>query len=180
MIEWIHRVVFKEMQELMRTARANYGVDPLAFLMIYLASVPFFYYSIFRMVRALARKLKNEIMLWSTIFLASTVAPFLYVLFFGKNLPWWMYGFIAMLIGQGVYSLVRMTKRQTSVDQPPRLLDGITAKSPGEEAIGVTLNAEADLFPNALLEGSRTITEIVPAGNPVVIAGSVSAKPAQT
>jgi hypothetical protein len=81
MIEWIHRVVFGGVQGLMRTARANYGVDPLVFIIIYLASVPFFYYSIFRMVRALARKLKNDVMLWSTIFLASTVAPFLYVLF---------------------------------------------------------------------------------------------------
>jgi hypothetical protein len=67
MIEWIHRVVFGGIQELMRTARANYGVDPLAFLSIYLASVPFFYYSIFRMVRALARKSKNEVMLWNTV-----------------------------------------------------------------------------------------------------------------
>ena len=42
----------------MQAARANYGVDPVAFLVIYLVSVPFFYYSIFRMVRALARKLQ--------------------------------------------------------------------------------------------------------------------------
>jgi hypothetical protein len=27
------------------------------------------------------------------------------VLFFGRNLPWWVYGIIALLIGQGVFSL---------------------------------------------------------------------------
>jgi hypothetical protein len=25
---------------------------------------------------------------------------------FGRNLPWWVYGIIAVLVGQGVYSLV--------------------------------------------------------------------------
>jgi len=34
------------------------------------------------------------------------VAPFLYVLLFGRNLPWWVYGILALLIGQGVFSLV--------------------------------------------------------------------------
>jgi hypothetical protein len=83
MIEWVNRVVIGGVGDLMRSARTNYGVDPVAFLVIYLASVPFFYYSIFRMVRAMARRKKNEITLWSTIFLAASVAPFLYVLFFG-------------------------------------------------------------------------------------------------
>jgi hypothetical protein len=112
MIEWINRVVLGWVRETMQAARTNYGVDPVAFLVIYLVSVPFFYYSIFRMVRALARKLRREVMIWSAVFLASTAAPFLYVLFFGRNLPWWVYGVIALLIGQGIYSLVRrLTKK---------------------------------------------------------------------
>jgi hypothetical protein len=115
MIEWIHRVVIAGIGDLMRSARSNYGVDPVAFLVIYLASVPFFYYSIIRMVRAMAKRKKNEVTLWSTIFLASSVAPFLYVLFFGHGLPWWAYGVIALLVGQGTYSLVRkLTKRQVA------------------------------------------------------------------
>ena len=113
MFAWIDHVVLGGIRELMRAARANYGVDPIIFLVIYLVSVPFFYYSLFRMVRALARKLRNEVMIFSSIFLASTIAPFVYVLFFGRNLPWWVYGVVALLIGQGVYSLVRkLTKKQ--------------------------------------------------------------------
>ncbi len=92
----------------------DYGVDPVAFIVIYLASVPFFYYSIFRMVRALAQEAQQEIMLWSMIFLAATAAPFLYVLFFGRNLPWWVYVVIALLIGQGVYSLIRRLRKKPS------------------------------------------------------------------
>jgi len=119
MIDWIDRVVLEGIRELMREARANYGVDPVVFLVIYFVSVPFFYYSIFRTVRALARKLRNEVMIWSSVFLASTAAPFLYVLFFGRNLPWWVFGVIALLVGQGVYSLVRRLRRQAPPSPPP-------------------------------------------------------------
>jgi hypothetical protein len=112
-MEWFDRVVLGTIREMMRAARESYGVDPVAFIVIYLASAPFFYYSIFRMVRALARRQQQAILVWSMVFLASTVAPFLYVLFFGRNLPWWVYVVIALLIGQGVYSLIRqLTKKR--------------------------------------------------------------------
>jgi hypothetical protein len=99
--------VLSKIGALMQAARDNYSVDPVVFVVIYLVSVPVFYYSLFRMVRALAKGLGKEIMLWSSVFLCTVVAPFLYVLFFGRNLPWWVYGIIALLIGQGVFSLVR-------------------------------------------------------------------------
>jgi hypothetical protein len=112
-MRWFDSVVLGAIRDLMRAARENYGVDPVAFLVIYLVSAPFFYFSIFRMVRALAKGLRKEIMVWSMVFLAATAAPFLYVLFFGRNLPWWVYVVIALLIGQGVYSLVRKLTKKT-------------------------------------------------------------------
>jgi hypothetical protein len=131
MFTWIDHVVLGGIRELMRAARANYGVDPIVFLVIYLVSVPFFYYSLFRMVRALARKLRREVMIFSSIFLASTIAPFLYVLFFGRNLPWWVYGVVALLIGQGVYSLVRkLSKKQPPFSAPA------SASPPEDSALG--------------------------------------------
>jgi len=111
-MEWFDRVVLGSIRELMRAARESYGVDPVAFLVIYLASAPIFYYSIFRMVRALAQRKQQEILLWSMVFLGSTVAPFLYVLVFGRNMPWWVYVVIALLIGQGVYSLIRRLRKK--------------------------------------------------------------------
>ncbi|MGA2380453.1 MAG: hypothetical protein ABSG85_14220 [Spirochaetia bacterium] len=111
-MEWFDRVVLGSIRELMRAARESYGVDPVAFLVIYLASAPFFYYSVFRMVRALAQRKQQEILLWSMVFLGSTVAPFLYVLVFGRNMPWWVYVVIALLIGQGVYSLIRRLRKK--------------------------------------------------------------------
>ena len=104
--------VILKIEALMQAARDNYGVDPVVFLVIYLVSAPVFYYSLFRMIRALAKRLGKEIMLWSSIFLCANIAPFLYVLFFGRNLPWWVYGIIALLIGQGILFLVRKLREK--------------------------------------------------------------------
>ena len=124
-MEWFDRVVLGTLRALMTAARDDYGVDPVAFLVIYLTSVPFFYFSIFRMIRALARRRQQEIIVWSAVFLGSTAAPFIYVLFFGHNLPWWVYVVIALLIGQGVFSLVRRLTRKPAAragkeETPPR------------------------------------------------------------
>ncbi len=99
------RFVLTWVEALMRSARDTYGVDPVVFLVIYLLAAPVFYYSLFRTARAMARRLGNEVALWSGVFLCAVVAPFLYVLFFGRNLPWWVYGAIGVLIGQSVLSV---------------------------------------------------------------------------
>ncbi len=101
------RFVLSQIGSLVQIARDTYGVNPVVFLIIYLASAPVFYYALFRMIRALAKGQGKEAALWSSLFLASVVAPFLYVLFFGRNLPWWVYGLIVLLMGQGVLLLVR-------------------------------------------------------------------------
>ena len=103
MIEFI----VAKFEEISKQAVEHYGVNPAIFLVIYLISVPFFYYSLLRMIRALAKKRGKEVAVWSTVFLCATIAPFIYVLFFGRNLPWWVYGIIALLIGQGIFSLIR-------------------------------------------------------------------------
>ena len=107
--------IISKLQELMRVARDNYGVNPVVFLVIYLACAPIFYYSLFRTLRAFAKKLLNESMLWSTIFLCANVAPFLYVFIFGRNIPWWVYVIIVLLVGQGIVSLVLKLRRTPAV-----------------------------------------------------------------
>ncbi len=107
----MRQFVLAWIDEVMRGARDNYNVDPIVFLVIFLAAAPVFYYSLFRMIRALARRARTETALWSTVFLCSVVAPFVYVLLFGRNLPWWVYGIIALLVGQGVLSLVMKVRR---------------------------------------------------------------------
>jgi len=104
--------VLSEIGTRMQAARDNYGIDPIIFLVLYLVSVSVLDYSLFRMIRALAKRFGKEIMLWSFIFLCANIAPFLYVLVFGRNLPWWVYGIIALLIGQSIYFLVRKLREK--------------------------------------------------------------------
>ncbi len=111
-LDWINSV--------MRGARENYHVDPIVFLVIFLASAPVFYYSLFRMIRALARHARTEIAFWSTVFLCAVVAPFLYVLLFGRNLPWWVYAIIGLLIAQGVLSLIVKLRGKSTSDATVR------------------------------------------------------------
>ena len=49
--------------------------------------------------------------LWATLFLVSVVVPYLYVLFWGRNLPWYIYVAMGLLVGQGVWTLVRKLRR---------------------------------------------------------------------
>jgi hypothetical protein len=103
--------VLSQIQALMQTARDSYGVNPIIFLVLYIGSAPFWYYSLFRTLRALGLRRMNEVMLWSAVFLCATVTPFVYVIFFGRNIPWWIYALIAVLIGQGVVSLIMKLRR---------------------------------------------------------------------
>jgi len=106
-------------EALMQASRETYRVDPVVFLVIYLISVPVFYYSLVRTIRAIAKGLGNEAMRWSGVFLCAIVAPFLYVLVFGRNLPWWVYGIIGLLIGQGVLSIALKIRKKNAPGAKP-------------------------------------------------------------
>lgn len=108
--------ILTQLQELMRTARDTYGVDPVIFLVLYVLCAPPWYYSMFRTLRAFATQRTNEIMVWTTVFLVTSVLPFVYVMIFGRNLPWWVYAIIAALVLQVLLSLRRRLRRRPSDD----------------------------------------------------------------
>ncbi len=111
-MEWLLHTVLSWVGRQMDAARDNYGVNPIVFLVLLLGTSPVFYYSIYRMVRAVAKKHLNEITLWSMIFLFSAAAPYLYVLVAGRNLPWWVYIIVGLLLAQVVWSLFRRLRRK--------------------------------------------------------------------
>jgi hypothetical protein len=90
-----------------QAANDTYGVNPAIFLTIYLICVPIFYYSLFKIISSLTQKAMNIAMAWILVFLAATIAPFLYVMIFGRNIPWWVYIVIAAILVQGIYSLTQ-------------------------------------------------------------------------
>ena len=91
--------------DLVTATRERYAVNPYVFLALSAVCGPLFYYSLFRMARAL-RSDRKTVGRWSLVFLAATVVPYLYVLVFGRNLPWWVYGVLVAAVGWGVYQLV--------------------------------------------------------------------------
>jgi len=109
---WLIHTVLAWVDAQMNVARDHFGVDPVVFLVLLLGTRPVFYYAIYSMVRAIAKRKTNEITIWSMLFLLATAAPYLYVLFAGRNLPWWVYIIVALLLGQGIYSLVRRLRRK--------------------------------------------------------------------
>ncbi len=116
-MQWLVHALLAWMDKVMASARENYGVDPVVFLVILFGASPVFYYSIYRMVRAVAKKHLNGVTLWSMIFLLSTAAPYLYVLLAGRNLPWWVYIIIGLLLAQGIWSLVRRLRKRPQPDK---------------------------------------------------------------
>ena len=107
--------ILSQIDLIMKTARETYGVDPIVFFAIYIICTPIFYYSLVRTISAIGKKVLKEVMLWSTIFLLAAIAPFIYVIFFGRNIPWWVYGIIIIIIIQSVYFLFTRIKRNQNI-----------------------------------------------------------------
>lgn len=84
----------------------RHGVNPWVFLGLLVGCAPFFYYSLYRLGRATLRKEAKALNLWSAVFLGATALPYLYVIVFGRRIPWYIYIVIAALLVQGLWSLV--------------------------------------------------------------------------
>ena len=91
---------------------AEYGVDPIIFGAIYIGAIPFFLASIAWLVR---RQRSGQ----STVLPAMCaglcfVAAYLYLAVAGRNIPVWVWIFIAALLGYGVWSTLRDIRRKTA------------------------------------------------------------------
>lgn len=89
---------------------ANYGVNPWIFGAIYVGAIPFFFASIAWLVaRARAHR--------STVVPAMCagfcfVSAYLYLAIAGRNIPLWVWIFLAVLVLYGAVSTVRDTRRK--------------------------------------------------------------------
>ncbi len=106
--------VVAKVQAWIVSTRETYGVDPVVFLVISTINAPFFYYTIYKLVKAVAKRETARLPLWATLFLVSVVVPYVYVLFWGRNLPWYIYGAMGLLVAQGVWTLVKKLRRKES------------------------------------------------------------------
>ena len=86
----------------------EHNVDPILFAILYFGTIPPYMGS---MVWAIKnhKKQKNIVLpVFSTLFFF--ILPALYVIFFGKNVAWWVYAIIAFIIGYGLFGLYQKMK----------------------------------------------------------------------
>ena len=91
---------------------AEYGVNPLVFGAIYAGAIPFFTLSLAWLVRNLKQK-KSVILpaLFTGFFF---ISAYLYLIIAGRNVPFWVYLFVAFLVGFGAWSTIMKIGKQIS------------------------------------------------------------------
>lgn len=89
---------------------AEYGVNPYVFGAIYVGAIPFFLASIAWLVKR-ARAGRSTVvptMLAGFFF----VSAYLYLAIAGRNIPVWVWIFLAVLVAYGAWSTIRDTRRK--------------------------------------------------------------------
>ncbi len=88
----------------------NYGVNPLIFGAIYVGAIPFFSISIGWLIRNYRQK--KSIVLPAMFAMFFFISAYIYLIFAGKNVPYWVYGAVVLLILVGVYSTLKKIRKQ--------------------------------------------------------------------
>ncbi|QLC23272.1 ceramidase [Parasphingopyxis sp. CP4] len=100
--------MFEAINEWFLSLGADYGVNPYIFGGIYVGAVPFFLATVGWMVR---RKRRGESITFQLIiagFLA--MSAYIYLIFAGQNLAWWVYAIIALLVIYSIWSLIKKAR----------------------------------------------------------------------
>jgi ABC-type Co2+ transport system permease subunit len=88
----------------------DYGVNPLIFGAIYVGAIPFFSFSIGWLIRNYRQG--KSIMLPAIVALFFFISAYIYLIFAGKNVPFWVYGIVILLVTFGAYSTVKKIRTQ--------------------------------------------------------------------
>ncbi len=88
---------------------AKYGVNPVIFGAIYVGAIPFFSLSLAWLIRNIRRKISILLPLFLTGFFF--ISAYLYLIIAGRNVPFWVYLFIAAMIIFGIYSTVKKIRK---------------------------------------------------------------------
>ncbi len=88
----------------------NYGVNPIIFGAIYVGAIPFFSISLAWLVKNIRSKKPIVLPVLSTKFFF--VSAYLYLIVAGKNVPWWVYLVVFLMVLFGAYStFVKIRKK---------------------------------------------------------------------
>jgi ABC-type Co2+ transport system permease subunit len=89
---------------------AEYGVNPFIFGAIYIGAIPFFSLSIGRLIQNYRQGRSIVLPALSAMFFF--ISAYIYLMFAGKNVPWWVYGVVVLLIVIGAYSTIKKVRQQ--------------------------------------------------------------------
>lgn len=93
----------------------EYGVNPLIFGAIYIGAIPFFTLSLTWLVRNL--KQKKPFVLPALLTGFFFISAYLYLIIAGRNVPFWVYIFIVVLVVFGAWStIVKIRKRVSQME----------------------------------------------------------------
>jgi hypothetical protein len=99
-----------DFQEWFLSLGANYGVNPWIFGAIYVGAIPFFLASIAWLVKR-ARAHRSTVVPAMCAGLCF-VSAYLYLAIAGRNIPLWVWFFLAALVLYGAWSTIRDTRRK--------------------------------------------------------------------
>jgi len=87
---------------------AKYGVNPYIFGGIYIGAIPLFFLCLAWTVKNIRDKKSFliPVLLTGLCF----ISAYLYLIIVGKNIPAWVYVFIAVMVAYGVYSTIKKIK----------------------------------------------------------------------
>ena len=91
---------------------AQYGVDPVLFGAIYVGAIPFFTLSVAWLVRRARRGESVVVPALAAGFFF--ISAYLYLIIAGRNVPWWVYAFVAVLVVGGAWSTVRNVRAKVA------------------------------------------------------------------
>jgi ABC-type Co2+ transport system permease subunit len=105
-------MIWETFREWFLNLGAEYGVNPIIFGAIYVGAIPFFSLSIGWLIRNFRKGKSIVLPVLSAMFFF--VSAYIYLIFAGKNVPFWVYGIVILLILIGIYSTVKKVRRQIS------------------------------------------------------------------
>jgi len=88
----------------------DYGVNPLIFGAIYVGAIPFFSFSIGWLIRNY--RLGKSVVFPAIAALFFFISAYIYLIFAGKNVPFWVFGIVILLVAFGAYSTVKKIRTQ--------------------------------------------------------------------
>ncbi len=101
---------WQAIQDWFMSLGTQYGVNPLIFGAIYIGAVPFFSLSIARLIQNYRKGRSIVLPALSAMFFF--ISAYIYLMFAGHNVPWWVYGVVVLLVIVGAYSTIKKVRRQ--------------------------------------------------------------------